>query len=101
MAAYLFEFRTGLPFSAVTQEGFVDGPVNSLRLPGYFDINLHFERKFHAMHYLWAWRVGMDNITNHLNANAVNNVIGTPEFLSYGRGQARALAVRLRLLGRK
>jgi hypothetical protein len=100
-AAYLFEFRTGLPFSAVTQEGFVDGPVNSLRLPGYFDINLHFERKFHAMHYLWAWRVGMDNITNHLNANAVNNVIGTPEFLSYGRGQARAFAVRLRLLGRK
>jgi hypothetical protein len=53
------------------------------------------------MHYLWAWRVGMDNITNHLNANAVNNVIGTPEFLSYGRGQARAFAVRLRLLGRK
>jgi hypothetical protein len=43
----------------------------------------------------------MDNITNHLNANAVNNVIGTPEFLSYGRGQARAFAVRLRLLGRK
>ncbi len=100
-AAYLVEYRTGLPFSAVTQEGFVNGPVNSLRLPGYFDVNLHFERKFHAMHYLWAWRVGMDNLTNHLNANTVNNVVGTPEYLSYGRGQARALAVRLRLLGRK
>jgi hypothetical protein len=43
----------------------------------------------------------MDNLTNHLNANTVNNVVGTPEYLSYGRGQARALAVRLRLLGRK
>jgi hypothetical protein len=100
-AAYLVEYRTGLPFSAVTQEGFVQGPVDSLRLPGYVNVNLHFERKFHAMHYLWAWRIGMDNLTNHLNANAVNNVIGTPEFLSYQRGQARALAVRLRLLGRK
>ncbi|MGP8245227.1 MAG: carboxypeptidase regulatory-like domain-containing protein [Bryobacteraceae bacterium] len=100
-AALLAEYRTGLPFSAVTQQGFVDGPVNSLRLPGYVNVNLHFERKFHAMHYLWAWRFGMDNLTNHLNPNAVNNVIGTPEFLSYGRGQARAFAVRLRLLGRK
>jgi hypothetical protein len=100
-AAYLMEYRTGLPFSAVTQEGFVDGSVNALRLPDYFNVNLHFERKFHAMHCLWAWRFGMDNLTNHLNPNAVNDVIGTPQFLSYGRGQARAFAVRLRLLGRK
>jgi hypothetical protein len=77
------------------------GNPDSRRLPGYFNINLHFERQFRALHYLWAWRFGYNNITNNLNPNVVNNVIGTPQFLTYGRGQARAFSVRLRLLGRK
>jgi hypothetical protein len=53
------------------------------------------------LHYLWAWRFGYNNLTGSLNANVVNNVQGTPQFLTYGRGQARAFSVRLRLLGRK
>jgi hypothetical protein len=77
------------------------GAPGSLRLPNYFDINLHFERKFHLLHYLWAWRCGYNNVTGHRNPNAVNNVVGTPAFLTYGGGQVRAFSVRLRLLGRK
>ena len=100
-AAYLVEYRTGFPFSAVTEDGFLSGPPNSVRMPDYFDINLHFERRFRVMHYLWAWRCGFNNITNNGNPNAVNNVIGTPQFLTYARGQKRAFAVRLRFLGRK
>ena len=34
-------------------------------LPNYFNINLHLERKFHALHYLWAWRFGYNNLTNN------------------------------------
>ena len=48
----------------------------------------------------WAWRVGADNITNNGNANYVNNVYGTPQFLTYARGQARAVTMRFRLLSR-
>jgi hypothetical protein len=100
-AAYLVEYRTGFPFSAVDEEGFLAGLPNSRRFPGYFSVNLAFERKFRAIHYLWAWRFGFDNLTNNGNPNVVNNVIGTPQFLTYGRGQPRAFSVRLRLLGRK
>ena len=45
--------------------------------------------------------VYFNNLTNNGNPNVVNNVAGTPAFLTYGRGQARAFSVRLRLLGRK
>jgi hypothetical protein len=100
-AAYLVEYRTGFPFSVVDQQGFMVGGPNSQRYPDYFNINLHFERQFRALHYLWAWRFGYNNITGTLNANVVDNVLGTPKFLTYGRGQARAFSVRLRLLGRK
>ncbi|HWB86243.1 MAG TPA: carboxypeptidase regulatory-like domain-containing protein [Bryobacteraceae bacterium] len=99
--AYLVEYRTGFPFNIVDQTGFLVGQANAARLPGYFNINLHLERKFRFLHYLWAWRFGFDNLTNNGNPNTVNNVLGTPEFLTYGRGQVRAFSVRLRLLGRK
>jgi hypothetical protein len=100
-AQYLVEYRTGFPFSVVDQEGFMVGLPNSVRFPDYFNINLHLERQFRALHYLWAWRFGFNNITNGLNANVVNNVAGTPQFMTYGRGQVRAFSVRLRLLGRR
>jgi hypothetical protein len=100
-AGYLLEYRTGFPFSVVNEQQMLVGEPASWRLPGYFDVNLHFERQFRALHYLWAWRFGYNNLTNNRNPNVVNNVIGTPQFLTYGRGQVRAFSVRLRLLGRK
>jgi len=100
-AVYLVEYRTGFPFSIVDQNAFLVGSPNSARLPDYFSINLDFERKFRALHYQWAWRFGFNNITNNGNPNAVNNVLGSPQFLTYARGQARAFNVRLKLLGRK
>ncbi len=100
-AAYLVEYRTGFPFSIVDQEGFLVGAPNAQRYPDYFNVNLHFERRFRALHYLWAWRFGYNNLTGNLNPNVVENIQGSPKFLTYGRGQARAFSVRLRLLGRK
>jgi hypothetical protein len=100
-AAYLAEYRTGFPFDVVDEEGFLVGRPNSRRYPDYFNINLHLERRFRALHYLWAWRFGYNNLTANLNPNVVENVQGSPKFLTYGRGQARAFSVRLRLLGRK
>jgi hypothetical protein len=100
-AGYLVEYRTGFPFSVVNEEGFLVGAPNSRRLPSYFDINLHFERRFRFVHYFWAWRVGLNNLPNSGNPNTVNNNVDSPGFLSYGRGQRRAVAVRLRYLGKR
>lgn len=100
-ATYLVEYRTGFPFNVVDQTGFVVGPPGSMRYPSYFNINLQFERKFMLLHYLWAWRFGYNNLTNNLNPVTVNNVLGTSDYLTYGRGQVRAFSVRLRMLGRK
>jgi len=97
---YLLEYRTGFPFSVVSQQGVLTGLPGAQRMPDYFSLNLHLERQFRAIHYLWAWRFGFDNITNNGNPNYVNNVAGTPQFLTYGRGQVRAFSVRLRFLGR-
>jgi hypothetical protein len=41
------------------------------------------------------------NALNRGNPNTVNSDIDSPEFLTYGRGQGRAINVRLRFLGRK
>ena len=99
--SYLAEYRTGFPFSVTSEDGFLMGRPDSWRFPAYFNLNLAFEREFRALHYLWAWRFGFNNVTNSGNPNVVNAVYGTPQFLTYGRGLARAFAVRLRLLGRK
>jgi hypothetical protein len=99
--AYLLEYRTGFPFGVVNEEGVLVGRMNELRLPDYFNINLHFERRFRALRYLWAWRFGFNNLTNNGNPNAVNNNIDSPFYLTYGRGQSRAFSVRLRFLGRR
>jgi hypothetical protein len=83
------------------EDGFMVGHPNSRRYPDYFNINFHLERRFRALHYLWAWRFGFNNITNNGNPNTVNNNIDSPMFLTYGRGQVRAFSVRLRFLGKK
>src|SRR5204863_1585209 len=85
--AYLMEYRTGFPFGVVNDEAFLVGRPDARRLPSYFNVNLHFERKFHALNYLWAWRFGLNNLTNSGNPNVVDNNINSPSFLAYGRGQ--------------
>jgi hypothetical protein len=99
--ALLAEYRTGFPFNVVDQGGFLVGQPLSQRYPYYFTANLAIERAFRAMHYLWAWRCGLDNLTGSLNPNTVENVMGTPQFLTFYRGPGRAVDVRLRFLGRK
>jgi len=97
----LTDFRTGYPFSAVTETGNLAGAPNSYRLPFYGTVNIALERRFPFRGYLWAWRVSLVNALNRANPNVVNNDINSPAFLTYARGQARAVNVRLRFLGRK
>lgn len=97
----LVDFRTGFPFSVTDQTGNLVGAPNDLRFPNFATVNVALERRFPFRGYLWAWRVGLINALNRANPNAVNSDIDSPQFLTYQRGQSRAVNVRLRFLGRK
>lgn len=97
----LTDYHTGFPFSATTESGYLAGPPDSLRFPAYLSVNIALERQFHFHGYLWAWRAGLVNALDRANPNVVNSDANSPQFLLFGRGQARAVNVRLRFLGRK
>ncbi|MDX2150610.1 MAG: TonB-dependent receptor [Bryobacteraceae bacterium] len=99
--AFLADYRTGAPFSVVDDRGFVLGAINSRRLPAYFELNLHLERRFAFRGHRWAFRFGSNNITNRQNPNQVINNIASPIFLTYYGGQGRSTNFRIRWLGRQ
>jgi hypothetical protein len=98
--AYLLEVRDGFPFSIVNQQGQVIGGVNASRLPMYFNLNLHLERRFRLGSYHFALRGGFNNATNHRNPTVVNNTLGSPQFLTYYGSEGRHFVFRLRWLGK-
>lgn len=99
--SYTVDWRTGYPFNLVNEEQRMVGAANGTRYPDYFAINLHLERRFKILNYEWALRAGFNNLTDHLNANAVDNNINSPHFLKYGAIQGRTFTGRIRFLGRK
>ena len=99
--AYLFETRTGFPFSVQNEIGRVLGPPNSDRFPDYLNLNLHLEWTTHLFGYRFALRGGLNNLTDHRNYTVVNNTLGSPNFLTFYGSTARHFVVRLRWLGRQ
>jgi hypothetical protein len=105
--AYLFEYRTGYPFSVVNQQQFLIGAPNSLRFPDYASVNISLEKKFRFRKYLFAVRGSVINLTGRQNPNVVVNNIDAgapgvvPGFLNFSGGQGRAFTGRLRFLGRR
>jgi hypothetical protein len=97
----MFDYRTGFPFTATTETGYIAGQPDGLRFPAYATLNVGLERKFVFHGFLWAGRVAVVNVLDRLNSNYVNSDFNSPQYLTYQRGQARAVNFRLRLLGRK
>jgi hypothetical protein len=96
----MLDARSGFPFSFVNQDGRIQGPVNATRYPMFFEANIHLERRFKFRGYLWAFRFGANNITNRINPDSVNNVIGAPQFRQFFGGNGRSTNFRVRWLGR-
>ena len=99
--AYSLDWRDGFPFSLVNQDQQLVGAPDSRRFPQYFSLDLQLERRIRLFGFLWALRAGFNDITNRSNPSAVNNNVDSPDFLTYGGIQGRALTARVRLLGRK
>jgi hypothetical protein len=97
----LTDYHTGFAFSSTTENGYLVGAPGARRFPDFFSLNLAIERRFHFRGYLWAGRVGAVNVLARSNPNGVNSDYDSPEYLTYQRGQGRALNFRLRFIGRK
>jgi hypothetical protein len=98
--AVLADARSGFPFSSVNESGQVTGGVDSHRFPFNFELNVHVERRFLFWGYRLAVRAGVNNLTDHQNPSAVNNVIGSPRYLEFLGDEGRHLVVRVRIFGR-
>jgi hypothetical protein len=98
---YSAEARTGFPFNVVNDQFQLVGPPGSRRYPDYFSLNVHLEKRFHALGFFWALRGGYDNITGRKNPVAVNNNIQSPQFGTFSGFDGRAFTARIRFLGRK
>ena len=99
--AYSLEARSGFPFATLNQQQQLFQPPGVHRFPWYFTLNPHLEKRFHALGFYWALRGGFDNITNRQNAYVVNNIAGSPQFLTFSAFDRRAFTARIRFLGRK
>jgi hypothetical protein len=98
--AYLFETRTGFPFSVVDQIGRLVGAPNSDRFPNYLNLNFHVEWTTHLFGYRFALRGGFNNLTNHNNYTVVNSTLGAPNFGTFYGSDGRHFVLRLRWLGK-
>jgi hypothetical protein len=98
--AALVDARSGFPFSIVEENGVVVGDVSSHRYPFNFDLNLGIERTLTIHGYRFALRGGGNNITNHKNPTAVNNVVGSPQYLQFLGDEGRHYVIRVRFFGR-
>ncbi|MGD0360439.1 MAG: carboxypeptidase regulatory-like domain-containing protein [Bryobacteraceae bacterium] len=99
--AYLFEERTGFPFSIQHDNGQLIGAPDSYRYPEYFNLNVHLEWRVKVGKYRFGIRGGVDNVTNHLNPTVVNNTLESPNFLNFYGSEGRHYVARLRWLGKE
>ena len=97
--AALADARTGFPFSVVNEYGLVQDGVDSRRYPFNFDLNVSLERMITLRGYRFALRLGVDNLTNQANPTAVNNIMGSAQFMQFYGAEGRHLVVRIRFFG--
>jgi len=99
--SYLFEYRTGFPFSVINLQQQLVGPPNSSRFPVYSSLNVGIEKKFGFRGFLWGVRVEAVNALNRANPDTVVNNVDAPNFGAFTGGQNRAVTLRVRFIGRK
>ena len=100
--AYSLDWRDGFPFSLVEMK---TSNWSAHPAPYAFpNISLSTYKSsgaFTCSNSCGHWRAGCNDITNRPNPSGVNNNVDSPEFLTYGGIQGRAVTARVRLLGRK
>jgi len=98
--SYALEWRTGYPFTVVNEQQEIVGSPDSRRFPTYFNLGTYLEKRFDFAKMHWAVRGGFDNVTNHKNAQVVNNNIDSSGFLTFSQYDRRTFIARIRFLGK-
>jgi hypothetical protein len=98
---YLFDTRTGFPYTAVNAAQQVVGTAGARRFPEYMNFSPGLELKFHFRGQYWGLRGVMENATDSENPLIVNDVVDSPEFGTFSEFQGRAFTARIRLIGGK
>ena len=98
---YLFDYRTGYPYSNINQQQFLVGAANAQRFPDYASLTIGLEKKFGFSHRVFAVRVAVINILNRQNPDVVYNNVDSPNFGVFAGGQGRAFTARLRFVGKR
>lgn len=96
---YTVEWHTGIPITSVDAARQVFGAVGSHRFPGYVNFSPGLEWRFHFRGQYWGLRGVMENATGSKNPAIVNNVVGSPQYLTPSEFQGRAITARIRLIG--
>lgn len=94
-------WRSGFSFVTIDQFGEIVSGPGQFRFPDFFTLNVAVERKFVFRGYRWAGRIGLDDVTDRVNANVVDNNINSPTFLSFFGTGHRTFNGRIRFLGKK
>ena len=107
---YLFDYRSGYPWSGVNQQQFLVGAANTYRFPDYASLTIGLEKKFTFRDRVFAARIAAVNILGRENPDVVVNNVDAPPcapmqvgpcFGQFTGGQGRAFTGRLRFVGRK
>ena len=98
---YLFEARTGFPYTAVNAADQVVGAAGALRFPEWVNFSPGLELKFHFRGQYWGLRGVLENATNNENPLVVNDVTDSPQFGTFSEPEGRAFTARIRLIGTK
>jgi hypothetical protein len=94
-------WRSGFSFVTIDQLGQIVSGPGQFRFPDFFTVNATVERKFGFHGYLWAARIGVDNVLNRQNPTVVDNDVNSPTFLTFFGTDHRTLNGRIRFLGKK
>jgi hypothetical protein len=96
---FAMDWHSGYPFSSVTANQDLVGAPNSQRFPDYFSFSPGLEFRFRFRKTYFGLRGVAENITARRNPYAVNNVVDSPNYMSFLGSQGRAFTARIRIIG--
>lgn len=95
---YDFEWRSGEPITSLDPAHVVVGAIGSHRFPNSVNFSPGLEWRFHFHGQYWGLRAVMENATGSKNPAVVNNIVGSPQYLTFSEFQGRAITARIRLI---
>jgi hypothetical protein len=96
---YTMEWRSGFAFNAIHANQEIAGLPDAHRFPDYFSFSPGLEVRFHVHKTYLGLRGVLENVTNHQNPSTVNNVVDSPNYLTFSTFQGRAFTTRIRIIG--